>query len=269
MKARATISSSLLVRLKPLNLTLVLLALLTGAICKDAPSRDDTTPRPAPPKAEARLPQVTPRGSDPLSLQAANQMLQGQGLVFIENRGQFDSRVKFLVKGNGANLWLTNDGIVFDLQRPAAKPDSALTVARSGGATTSSLDSKHFDPRMKSDPPPMERLVFKQKLIGASANPTIEARDPQPGIYNYFPTSDPDTWRTHVLAYKEVVYRDIWKGIDLKLFANGPNLEEEFVVHPGADASAVRLAYEGIKGLSVADDGSLKVATALGDLARN
>ncbi len=112
----------------------------------------------------------------------------------------------------------------------------------------------------------MERLVFKQKLVGPNPNPTIEARDPQPGIYNYFPTSDPDTWRTHVLAYKEVVYRDIWKGIDLKLFANGPNLEEEFVVHPGADASAVRLAYEGVQGLTVGDDGSLKVATAFGDI---
>ena len=70
-----------------------------------------------------------------------------------------------------------------------------------------------------------------------------------------------------MLAYKEVVYRDIWKGVDLKLFSNGQNLEEEFIVHPGADASNVALAYEGIKGLSVADDGSLQVATAFGDIA--
>ena len=266
MNPRATVSSSLFVCLKPFNLTLVLLALLSGAVCKDAPARDDTTPRPAPPKAAARLPEASPRASNPLTLSAANQMLQGQGLLFIENRGQFDSRVKFLVKGNGANLWLTNDGIVFDFQRPAAKQGSATTAKNAGAVTTHSQSSQHFDPRMKSDPPPMERLVFKQKLVGPNPNPTIEARDPQPGIYNYFPTSDPDTWRTHVLAYKEVVYRDIWKGIDLKLFANGPNLEEEFVVHPGADASAVRLAYEGVQGLTVGDDGSLKVATALGDI---
>ncbi len=51
-----------------------------------------------------------------------------------------------------------------------------------------------------------------------------------------------------------------------RLFANGQNLEEEFVVHPGADASSVRLAYEGVQGLTVGDDGSLQVATAFGDI---
>lgn len=266
MKAPATRSLSLVACLKPLNLIVLLLALLNSALCKDASSRDDTTPPPGAPKAEARLPKDGHLASPTTTLPAANQMLQAQGPVFIENRGQFDSRVKFLVTGNGANLWLTNEGIVFDFQRPMDKPSPDASTEKREPSKSLSPGRAPIDPRLKSDPPPMERLVFKQKLVSPNPNPTIEARDPQPGIYNYFPTSDPDTWRTHVLAYKEVVYRDVWKGIDLKLFANGPNLEEEFIVHPGADASAVRLAYEGIEGLSVADDGSLKVATAFGDI---
>ncbi len=221
-------------------------------------------PVPQPNLADALRPQHSPPAPPAPSLADANQILQRQGPLFIENRGQFDPRVKFLVTGNGANLWLTNEGIVFDFQRPAGK--QSANAAEEKRAASAGAVPQHCDPRLKSDPPPMERLVFKQKLVSGNANPTIEAHDPQPGIYNYFPTSDPDTWRTHVLAYKEVVYRDVWKGIDLKLFANGPNLEEEFIVHPGADASAVRLAYEGIEGLSVADDGSLKVATAFGDI---
>jgi hypothetical protein len=201
------------------------------------------------------------------NLKAVNEMLQCPGIVFIENRGQFDSRAKFLVKGGGANLWLTNEGIVFDFQQPVAKQDSAATAEKRPTGANFPLDPKHFDPRMKSDPPAMQRMVFTQKLVGASPNPTIEALDPQPGIYNYFIGKDPDKWRTHVVAYKEVVYRDVWKGVDLRLFANGVNLEEEFIVHPGADAGAVQLAYEGIQDLAVGDDGSLKVATAFGDIA--
>ena len=200
------------------------------------------------------------------AMQAASRMLQDQGPVFIENRGQFDSRVKYLVKGSDANLWLTSDGIVFDFQRPVAKESSDAAVAKGSAEQPPSIIPARFGPGTKPEPPQMERLVFKQKLVGAGPNATIEARDPQPGMFNYFPSSDPDTWRTHVLAYKEVVYREVWRGIDLKLFANGPNLEEEFVVHPGADASAVRLAYEGVQGLTVVDDGSLKVATAFGDV---
>jgi hypothetical protein len=186
--------------------------------------------------------------ADSSAVGRADQLLQSQGLVFIENRGQFDSRVKFLVKTGGANLWLTNEGIVFDFQRPVAKPESVASAEKGGTAKDSPLGPRQFDPLVKSDPPPMERLVFKQKLVSASASPTIEARDPQPGIYNYFPTKDPNTWRTHVKGYSEVLYHDVWKGVDLKLFANGKNLEEEFIVHPGADPSAVRLAYEGIQG---------------------
>ena len=250
-----------------LQATLIPLLLLAPAVGKDGSpgGNDKSVPVTQTNSAALHAGQPSPQAPAP-RLADANQMLQRQGPIFIENRGQFDRRVKFLVTGNGANLWLTNEGIVFDFQRPASKQSANAAEEKAASLKRLSPGHEPIDPRQKSDQPPMERLVFKQKLVNPNPNPTIEARDPQPGIYNYFPTSDPDTWRTHVLAYKEVVYHDIWKGIDLKLFANGPNLEEEFIVHPGADASAVRLAYEGIEGLSVADDGSLKVATAFGDI---
>jgi hypothetical protein len=238
----------------------------TGATT--APARDQAASKPAPPTNVPDVPRqhTSAQASPAPNLSAVNELLQRQGPIFIENRGQFDPRVKFLVTGNGANLWLTNEGIVFDFQRPSSKQSPDAAEAKPSFLERLSHGREPFDPRLKSDRPPMERLVFKQKLVSANPNPTIEARDPQPGIYNYFTGSDPDKWRTHVLAYKEVVYRDIWKGIDLKLFANGPNLEEEFTVHPGADPSSVQLVYEGIKGLSLADDGSLQVATAFGDM---
>jgi uncharacterized repeat protein (TIGR01451 family) len=234
----------------------------------NAPGRAHEASKPVPRTdlPDVPRPQQSGQATPAPNLSAANHLLQRESPVFIENRGQFDSRVKFLVKGNGANLWLTNEGIVFDFQRPQEKQSPGATEKRREAPKPSARGRESFDPRLKTDQPPMERLVFKQKLVSANPNPTIEAHDPQPGIYNYFIGSDPDKWRTHVLAYKEVVYHDIWKGVDLKLFANGSNLEEEFIVHPGADPSRVQLAYEGIEGLSVADDGSLQVATAFGDM---
>ena len=228
----------------------------SSAATAPARAHEASMPVPRTDLPDVPRPRQSGRATPAPNLSAANQLLQRESPVFIENRGQFDARVKFLVRGNGANLWLTNEGIVFDFQRPAQKQSSDVTGAK----------RQTFDPRVKSQQPPMERLVFKQKLVSGNANPTIDARDPQPGIYNYFLGSDPNKWRSHVLAYKEVVYRDVWAGVDLKLYANGPNLEEEFIVHPGADASAVRLAYDGIEGLTTQDDGSLRVATAFGDM---
>ena len=59
-------------------------------------------------------------------LREMTHQLQSQSPAFIENRGQFDSRVKFKVTGKGGTLWLTNDGIVFDLVR--AKDGESPTV---------------------------------------------------------------------------------------------------------------------------------------------
>lgn len=229
-------------------------------------SRNPVASKPVPQthSEDVVLPQRPEQAARAPSRADADQMLHRQAPVFIENRGQFDPQVKFLVKGNGGSLWLTNEGIVFDFQRPTSKQSAKVAEEKPASLKPLPPGRESFDPRVKSEQPPMERLVFKQKLVSSNPNPTIEARDPQPGIYNYFSGSDPDKWRTHVLAYKEVVYRDVWNGIDLKLFSNGQNLEEEFIVHPGADPNEVQLSYEGINGLDVADDGSLQIRTAFG-----
>jgi hypothetical protein len=87
-----------------------------------------------------------------------------------------------------------------------------------------------------------------------------------PGSYNYFIGNDPKKWRTDVRSYGEVTYRDVWDGIDLRIYGNGRDLEQEFIVRPGGDLTKVRVAYRGIDGLRVADDGSLVVRTAFGDI---
>ena len=184
--------------------------------------------------------------------QALMDKLASNGPVFIENRGQFDSRVKFQVRTERGTLWLTNDGIVFDFARPKqGTPPHQKDAAR---------------PTSRNAQTEMERLVSRQKFMSSNATPNVEALDPVPGIYNYFIGTDPNKWRTHIQAYKRVLYRDVWKGIDLRLFANGTDLEEEFIVHPGADLTAVQVAYEGTQGLIVSDDGSLKITTAFGEL---
>jgi hypothetical protein len=179
--------------------------------------------------------------------------------TFIENRGQFDQRVKFRVQGSGPTLWLTGREIVFDLLR--TKPDGGTTPHEDGPALPH-IGGRH--PRIP-DPASMERLVFSEEFLGANGDGVVEAVDQQPGIYNYFKGSDPHKWYTRVHAYSEVVYRDLWSGVDLKVHRNGPNLEQEFVVRPGGDLGRVQVAYRGIEGLRLGEDGSLVVRSAFGE----
>src|SRR5262249_14684163 len=131
---------------------------------------------------------------------------QGEkSLAFIENRGQFDPRVEFYVRTPGQVVWLTRDGIVFDLARRTAE-----TAKPSG--------KRSLRPRNPPPPPPAERLVFAQDLVGVNPGVAIEAGETRPGVHNYFIGNDPAKWRTGVRRYADVVYRDVWAGIDLKLY---------------------------------------------------
>jgi len=113
-------------------------------------------------------------------------------LAFIENQGQVDDQAKFYLRTGEQTLWFTREGIVFDLLRAKWEGEGPV---------------RHW-----------ERLAFAQDLVGANQNATLKGTNPQPGTYNYFPGNDPAKWRTGVRGYGEVLYQEVWEGIDLKLY---------------------------------------------------
>ena len=67
-------------------------------------------------------------------------------------------------------------------------------------------------------------------------------------------------------AYGQVVYRDVWPGIDLVFQGDQQTLKYAFHVKPGADPSQIALRWRGTDGVRIATDGSLAVATSAGTL---
>jgi hypothetical protein len=201
--------------------------------------------------------------------------------TFIENRGQWDDRVRFQVRGGGKTLWLTNAGIVFDAVRAKRAEPAGLTGraapasfgARQDGdakppvfPTPNPASLLRGAPPSGPEPPKYERLAFSEDFVGGRPNPTIESMAPQPGIYNYFVGNDPAKWHTDIHGYGSVIYRNVWDGVDLKLIGSGADIEQEFIVQPGADLNQVQVAYRGINRLEVTKDGPLLIQTAFGEL---
>lgn len=174
--------------------------------------------------------------------------------AFIENRGQFDRNVRFQLATGGSTLWLTASAITFDTLRPkgavqrvkARKPPSSLHLPFRSGMSD------------------FERLVVSENFVGANQSPELVPRTPKPGIYSYFIGNEAAKWHTGIKAYAEIVYRNVWDGVDLRLYPKESGLEQEFVLAPGADASKIQVTYNGIESLQVADDGSLLIQTAFG-----
>ena len=105
------------------------------------------------------------------------------------------------------------------------------------------------------------------RLTFGGSNPTLPVgTDPMPGRSNYFIGSDPAGWATGVRTFREVVYHDLWDGVDLVYRVVDGNLKYDLVVRPGTDPGVIRFCVEGAKGLDLGHDGALTIATVSGAL---
>lgn len=99
---------------------------------------------------------------------------------------------------------------------------------------------------------------------GANPLPLVEARGELPGKYNFFLGNDHTKWRTEVPAFGEVVYRELWPGVDLVWHIEGVDLVYEVVPQTGANPGLVRFRYEGEDEVSQQADESVVLQTSVG-----
>jgi hypothetical protein len=71
---------------------------------------------------------------------------------------------------------------------------------------------------------------------------------------------------TGLARYRQIVYRNLWPRIDLRLHERAGVLKYEFVVRPGGRVSDIALAYAGARHLGLGAGGSMRIRTALGVL---
>jgi hypothetical protein len=189
--------------------------------------------------------------------------------VFIENLGQFNPKVLYQVKIGTQTAWLTKDGITFDATKPTANEgagrESQSYLDAAGERSELNAGVTRFK-MPKSLARTFDRLALAEDFVDATCCSIVDAKDLRPGAYNYFQSSDSTKWRTNVRGYSEVVYHDVWPGIDLRISGRGPDLEQEFVIRPGGDLARVQISYRGIDRLVATPDGALEVETAFGKL---
>jgi hypothetical protein len=219
----------------------------------DAISHSSTLPK----TLKTQKPAIS-RPGDVLSKSKAVQQFSLPGsasISFIENRGQFDPQVRYYVKSGNTILWFTNFGIVFDVSREK-EPQSGTHIFR---ADRSTFDTPNAQKKM-------DRLVFSEEFSAPNRRPEITPCEPQPGIYNYFLGTDRSNWQTDVRSYSQLIYHNVWPGIDVRFVAKQRGVEQEFLVHAGADPSLIRITYNGINNLKIERDGSLAAITRFGHL---
>jgi hypothetical protein len=156
-------------------------------------------------------------------------------LVFEANQGQSDSRVRFLSRNRGYNLFLT--------QREAVLSLTPQQTNSSSKAASS---------------------VIKIKPEGANPLAVIEGQDLLETKSNYLVGHDSNQWHTDIANYARVAYRSLYPGIDLLYYGNDRQLEYDFRLSPQADASQIRLNIQGAKSIRIDRNGDLLIDTPAG-----
>ena len=164
--------------------------------------------------------------------------------AFIENRGQLHPAVRFYARSGNQAVYLTDQGMVFDLVR----------VKETGAAGGESYRGE------------MERLVFSLSPVGMQGRPSLRGLRQIKTAFHFFKGSDPGKWITHVPAYEQVMWKGVYSGIDMLLSCTDRGVEYAFALQPGSDPGIIRMGYQGIDRLWVDSEGSLVLETPFGPL---
>lgn len=217
-------------------------------------------------------------------------------LAFEANRGQTDGQVKFLSRGSGYTMFLTQGEAVLSLRKPSAVSDQPSAFRNpkfeARNSTITNQQSEIFnlpsllprptdafanlqsaiDNSLIPNPETRKPAVLRMKLVGANPKAKVTGLDELPGKSNYFLGNDPKKWRTNVSTYAKVKYKGVYPGIDLVYYGNQRQLEYDFVVSPGANPKAITLEIDGavraqgLAPLRVDGGGDLVIGTEAGEI---
>jgi hypothetical protein len=180
-------------------------------------------------------------------------------VTFVENRGQTDKQVRFVAQGSHYAFFLTRDEVVLALTNQAHNSQLQKTSYDAHLIPANASDVSRED----SSP---TGVALALQFLRANPNVSVEGTELAPSKANYLSGNDPAQWRTELSRYGEVVYRELWPGIDLHVREKNGALKYEFHVRPGADVAKVRLAYRGANSLKLDSLGALQIITDIGTL---
>lgn len=174
-------------------------------------------------------------------------------ILFMENWGQVvdaEGRerkdVLFASRLGNMQIYFTGNSILYQFVKGEADVD---------------LNNKDFT-HLKDEK--LEMCAFEMKLLGASLNPECNKKTKEAYYENYYNIDGHPEGITKVPSYSDLVFSNVYPGIDWHIYSSGEGLKYDFIVHPGADPYIIQLDYINAINVESIDNGAIKVSTPLG-----
>ena len=181
---------------------------------------------------------------------------QHGNIEFVENKGQWDSRIKFLGQVNSGAFYVQQKGFMVLQHNPSDLTRVAEFMHSRGLA--------NFDNSRKTRDT-LHSHAYQVEFVNGNDNAEIIADKPLPGYNNYFLGNDPLKWATDCKVYQGVTVRNIYPNVDVRYYSNNGSVKYDLIIKPGADVSRLALKYRGADKLQIKNK-QLFIETSVGEL---
>jgi len=192
---------------------------------------------------------------------------QNKTLSFQENKGQISNqfhqpRPDILFSGTDGNLvyHLKQNGISYQLSKVLSWQESETYPFpySKRGSIKSGEDNK---------PQPNQLSIYRIDInwLNCNTNANINKGETLEGYDNFYTDACPQG-ALEVKRYKDVTYKNLYPGIDLKWYEKNGQLKYDYEVSAGADYTQIKLEINGAEKISVNSKGQLILKTSLGEL---
>ncbi len=210
-------------------------------------------------------------------------------LEFVENKGQWTGDFLYRTDLGGSAIYLKKNGFTFKLfnkedmeqiresmhgRRTGASGSQPPTVIYDANKTTAPAQTAAALPTQPAQPPAdngqpvkppavLRSHSYEVSFLNANLNPQIVPDKALESYSNYFIGNNSANWRSGVKSYQTILYKGLYKGIDMQVYSEASMLKYDLVVYPGADPDMIQLQYTGVDKLTL-QKGELQVTTSVG-----
>jgi hypothetical protein len=183
-------------------------------------------------------------------------------LYFTTNKGQVNEKAKFYAKASRYTLWLTKEGLVFDSVK---KVETTHPAPPGHPSQEGSIRGFPHSPH-STNPPKLLRDVSRLIFLNSNKNPDMVPVDKAKLRVNYFIGNDKSKWHCDVPTYMAVLYKNLYKNIDLKVYGLEKQIEYDWIVKTGGDPGDISFRYKNVKRTRIDEEGNLLIETDFGEL---
>lgn len=167
---------------------------------------------------------------------------------FVQNQGQWPPNIRFMADLPGGRVFLEGNRLAYTF------------------ADVTDLHDRFFQRKVDRNTPLLVNSHgLHLEFEGALPSPRTHGEKQRPEKHNYFLGNEPDKWAGDVPTFDQVLYEDLYAGIDMRLYGGATTLKYDLICEPGSSPASISLRYKGADDIRI-QEGKLVVKTSVNEM---